>query len=71
MKSPNNAGQPAAERMEGSGLAKGNLRQQNLPRTPSQDGALIALERGRQAAPPRDKTLRFMVLLHHVYDLNP
>jgi hypothetical protein len=70
MKSPNNAGQPAAEGMEGSGLAKGNLRQQNLPRTPSRDGALVALERVSQAA-PRDKTLRFMALLHHVYDLNP
>ena len=34
MKSPNNAGQPVAEEAEGSGLAKGNLRQQNAPRTP-------------------------------------
>src|ERR1700730_18110932 len=39
MKSPNNAGQPVAEGMEGSGLAKGSLRQQNAPRTPSRDGA--------------------------------
>jgi hypothetical protein len=28
-KSPNNAGQPVAEGMEGNGLAKGNLQQQN------------------------------------------
>ena len=49
-KSPNNAGQPAAEGMEGRGLAKGNLRQQNAPRTPSRDGAPSALERVRQAA---------------------
>src|SRR2546422_5666252 len=50
MKSPNNAGQPVAEEMEGSGLAKGNLPQQNAPRTPSRDGALSALERVRQTA---------------------
>src|SRR6266851_3460019 len=69
MKSPNNAGQPVAEGMEGSGLAKGNLRQQNAPRTPSRDGALSALERVRQAA-KRDRKLRFTALLHHVHDLN-
>ena len=33
-KSPNNAGQPAAEGMEGNGLAKGNLLEQNASRTP-------------------------------------
>ena len=32
-KSPNKAGQPVAEGMEGRGLAKGNLRQQNASRT--------------------------------------
>src|SRR2546425_11870972 len=69
MKSPNNAGQPVAEGMEGSGLAKGNLRQQTAPRTPSRDGALSALERVRQAA-KGDRKLRFTALLHHVYDLN-
>src|SRR5918994_5446411 len=70
MKSSNNAGpEPAAEGMEGSGLAKGNLRQQNAPRTPSRDGAPSALERVRQAA-KRDRKLRFTALLHHVYDLN-
>jgi RNA-directed DNA polymerase len=69
LKSPNNAGQPAAEGMEGSGLAKGNLRQQNAPRTPSRDGAPSALERVRQAA-RRDRKQRFTALLHHVYDLN-
>jgi pimeloyl-ACP methyl ester carboxylesterase len=31
--------------MEGSGLAKGNPRQQNAPRTPSRPGAPSALER--------------------------
>ena len=69
MKSPNNAGQPVAEGMEGKGLAKGNLRQQNAPRTPSRDGAPSALERVRQAA-KRDRKLRFTALLHHVYQLD-
>ena len=44
-KSPNNAGQPGAEGMEGRGLAKGNLPQQNASRTPSRSDALSALER--------------------------
>jgi RNA-directed DNA polymerase len=68
VKSPNNAGQPVAEEMEGRGLAKGNLRQQNAPRTPSRAGAPSALERVRQAA-SRDKKMRFTALLHHIYDL--
>ena len=69
MKSPNNAGQPVAEGMEGSGLAKGNLRQQNAPRTPSRDGAPSALERVRQAA-RQDRKQRFTALLHHVYSVD-
>src|SRR3984893_1331640 len=52
----NNAGQPAAEGMEGSGLAKGNLPQQNASRTPSREDALSALEREGVA----DKAVRFM-----------
>src|SRR6266571_1104594 len=67
-KFPNNAGQPAAEGMEGRGLAKGNLRQQNASRTPSREDALSALERVRQAA-SKDKKLRFTALLHHIYNL--
>src|SRR6266851_1856703 len=66
-KSPNNAGQPAAEGMEGRGLAKGNLPQQNASRTPSREDALSALERVRQAA-SKDKKLRFTALLHHIYN---
>ncbi len=66
-KSPNNAGQPAAEGMEGRGLAKGNLPQQNASRTPSREDALSALERVRQAA-KKDKKLRFTALLHHIYN---
>ena len=56
MKSPNKAGQPAAEAVEGRGLAKGNLRQQNAPRTQCRQGALSALERvclGSNAPPWR------------------
>jgi RNA-directed DNA polymerase len=66
-KSPNNAGQPAAEGMEGRGLAKGNLPQQNASRTPSREDVLSALERVRQAA-SKDKKLRFTALLHHIYN---
>jgi hypothetical protein len=36
-KSPNKTGTPAAEEMEGRGLAKGNLGQQNAPRTTVRD----------------------------------
>jgi len=67
-KSPNNPGQPGAEGMEGSGLAKGNLPQQNASRTPSREDARSALERVRQAA-KKDKQLRFTALLHHIYSL--
>src|SRR6201982_2001666 len=67
-KSPNNAGQPAAEGMEGKGLAKGNLLQQNASRTPSRNDAPSALEQVRQAA-KKDKQLRFTALLHHIYNL--
>src|SRR3979411_1393673 len=67
-KSPNNAGQPATEGMEGRGLAKGNLPQQNASRTPSRTDALSALERVRQAA-SKDKEMRFTALLHHIYNL--
>src|ERR1700731_3946911 len=67
-KSPNKAGQSAAEGMEGSGLAKGNLLEQNASRTPSRNDAPSALERVRQAA-KKDKQLRFTALLHHIYNL--
>jgi RNA-directed DNA polymerase len=51
--------------MEGSGLTKGNLRQQNASRTPSREDAPSALERVRQAA-SKDKEMRFTALLHHI-----
>src|SRR5580700_10420774 len=68
VKSPNKAGQPAAEETEGRGLAKGNPRQQNAPRTQGRQDAQSALERIRLAA-ARDRKMRFTALLHHVYDL--
>src|SRR3989442_2863595 len=60
----NKAGQPVAEEMKGSGLAKGNLPQQNA----SRKYAASALERVRQAA-GKDKKLRFTALLHHIFTL--
>src|SRR6266853_1340504 len=68
VKSPNKAGQPVAVGMEGGGLAKGNLPQQNASRTPSRKDAPSELERVRQAA-GKDKKLRFTALLHHIYNL--
>src|SRR6202043_2173684 len=67
--SPNKAGQPAAEGMEGRGLAKGNLPQQNASRIQSRNNAPSALGRVRQAA-GKDKKLRFTALLHHIYNLD-
>ena len=67
-KSSNNAGRPVAEGMERSGLAKGNLIQQNASRTPSRNDAPSALERVRQAA-KQDRKLRFTALLHHIYNI--
>ena len=76
-KSPNKAGAPptlkdglpAAEGMEGRGLAKGNPPRQNASRTQSREDAPSALERIRCAA-RRDKKMRFTALLHHVYNLD-
>jgi len=68
-KSPNNARPLAAEGMEGSGLTKGNPRQQNASRIQSRTDAPSALERVRQAA-AKDKKLRFTALLHHIYNLD-
>ncbi len=66
-KSPNKAEPSVAEGMEGEGLAKGNLGQQNAPRTRGRAGASSALERVREVA-ERDKKVRFTALLHHIYD---
>jgi RNA-directed DNA polymerase len=64
-KSANKAGATAAESAEGRRLAKGNVDQQNAPRTQSRTGAPSALERVREAA-RRDKEAKFTSLLHHV-----
>jgi len=65
MKTPNNAGPPAAEAVEGRGLAKGNTGQQNAPRTQSRTRAPNALDRVREVA-VRDRKAKFTALLHHV-----
>src|ERR1700730_11180498 len=65
-KSPNKAGQPAAEGMEGRDLTKGNLPPQNASRTPRRTDAPSARERVGQAA-SKDKEMRFTALLHHIH----
>ena len=69
LKSPNKAGQLAAEEAEGRGPAKGNPLKQNASRTQSRQGAPSALERVRLAA-ARDRRMRFTALLHHICDLD-
>jgi RNA-directed DNA polymerase len=64
-KPPNKAGTSAAEVVEGRGLAKGNMGQQNAPRTQCRSSAPSALDRVRQAA-RKDRKARFTALLHHV-----
>ena len=67
-KSLNKVPEGTAEGMEGRGLAKGNLLEQNAHRTQGRVGcAPSALERVRQAA-RRDRRQRFTALLHHVYN---
>jgi hypothetical protein len=66
-KSPNKAGPPVAEEMEGRGLAKGNVPQRNAPRTQGRPGASRALEHVREVA-EREKKVRFTALLHHIYN---
>ncbi len=67
-KSPNNAKGKAAEEMEGRGLAKGNLGQQNAFRTWRRVDAPSALEQVRQAAKGK-KDAKFTTLMHHVYQI--
>ena len=68
-KPSNKAEQPAAERVEGSGPAKGNSTWQTTPRTQSREGVQRALGRVRQVA-MTDKKMRFTSLMHHVYNLD-
>jgi len=67
-KFPNKTGQPVAEEMEGSDLAKGNPSQTTACRTQCRESANSGLERVRQAA-RRDRKAKFTALLHHVYEL--
>ena len=68
-KSPNKTGQPAAEEMEGRGLARGNLGQQNAPRTQSRTSAPSELAQIRQTA-RSNKDVKFTALLHHIYRID-
>jgi group II intron reverse transcriptase/maturase len=68
-KQPNKAGEPAAEAVEGRGLAKGNSTEGNTFRTQRREDVQSALGRVRQAA-KRDKKQKFTALLHHVYEID-
>jgi group II intron reverse transcriptase/maturase len=67
-KRPNNAGEPAAEAVEGRVVAKGKTLERNTLRTQSRVGVPSTLERIRKVA-RQQKQLRFTALLHHVYDV--
>jgi group II intron reverse transcriptase/maturase len=67
-KLPNKAEEPAAEAMEGGGLAKGNSLERNVSRTQGREDTPSALERVRQAA-RKDRKQRFTALFHHIYDV--
>jgi retron-type reverse transcriptase len=66
-KPANNAGQPAAERVERRAGTEGNAGQQSTRRAQDREGVSQALERVRQAAKQRRRE-RFTALFHH---LNP
>jgi uncharacterized ParB-like nuclease family protein len=65
-KSPNKIKTPMAEEMEGRGLAKGNLGQQNAIRTQSRVVAPSELTQIRQTA-KSNKDVKFTALMHHIY----
>ena len=64
-KPANNAGQPAAERVERRAGTEGNAGQQNTRRAQDRESVSQALERVRQAAKQRRKE-RFTALFHHI-----
>ena len=68
-KSPNKARVSVAEEMEGRGLAKGNLGQQNAIRTQSRVVAPRELAQIRQTA-KSNKDARFTALMHHIYRID-
>ena len=64
-KPPNNAGEPAAEAVEGRRLAEGNTARPTRPGRSAGQGVPSGLDRVREVA-RRDKDARFTALLHHV-----
>jgi RNA-directed DNA polymerase len=64
-KPPNKAGRPAAEVVEGRGLAKGNADGATRPGPRAGVSVPSALDRVRRVA-RQDKEVRFTALLHHV-----
>src|SRR4030088_917599 len=64
-KPENNAGQPAAERVERRAGTEGNAGQQSTSRAQDRESVSQALERVRQAAKQRRKE-RFTALFHHI-----
>jgi RNA-directed DNA polymerase len=64
-KPPNDTSLRVEEVVEGRRPAKGNMGEQNVPRTQSRTGAPSALDRVREAA-CRDRKKKFTALLHHV-----
>jgi len=64
-KSPNKAGQPAAEAMEGRGRPKGNPIPQTMLRTQGRECMQSAWKRVREAG-RRDKKTRLTSLFHHI-----
>jgi len=63
------AGQPAAEEMEGRGLAKGNLGQQNAFRTQGRVDAPSELAQIPQTA-KSNKDVKFTALMHYIYRID-
>ena len=59
----------SAERMEGKGLPKGNLVEQNRSRAQIRQDLQNALDRVRQAA-VRDRGMQLTTLWHHVYSVD-
>jgi hypothetical protein len=68
-KSPNKTKTPAAEEMEGRGLAKGNLGQQNAIRTQRRAVAPSELAQIRETA-KSNKDVKFTALMHHIYRID-
>ena len=64
-KSPNNAGRPVAEVVEGRGLTEGNTDDLTRSGHRAGQGVPSGLDRVREVA-RKDKDARFTALLHHV-----